>query len=58
MHPVSNSNDVFKMTYPEHLHELSKRTHDLADYWNHATVERCDIFKAIQLKKYDDLDHQ
>lgn len=56
MLPISNSKDVFKMTYPEQLHELSKKTHDLADYWNRAGVERCDIFKAIQLKKYDDLD--
>lgn len=56
MQPILNSKDVFKMTYPEQLHELSKQTHDLADYWNRAAVERCDIFKAIQLKKYDDLD--
>ena len=56
MQHTSNSKDVFKMTYPEQIHELSKQTHDLADYWNRASVERCDIFKAIQLKKYDDLD--
>ena len=44
------------MTYPEQLYELSKKTHDLADYWNRAGVERCDIFKAIELKNQDDID--
>ena len=47
--------DVFKMTYPERIYELSKRIHDLADYWNRASVERCDIFKAIQLNNYSDI---
>lgn len=47
--------DVFKMTYPEKIYELSKRIHDLADYWNRASVERCDIFKAIQLNNYSDI---
>lgn len=44
-----------EMTYPEQIHELSVRIHDLADYWNRASVERCDIFKAIQLKNYSDI---
>lgn len=55
MRPTLNSKDIFKMTYPEKIHELYKRTRDLADYWNRAAVERCDIFKAIDLKKYDDI---
>lgn len=46
---------ISDMTYPEQIHELSKRTRDLADYWNRASVERCDIFKAIQLKNYSDI---
>lgn len=53
---INQSNNVLKMTYPEQIYELSKRTHDLADYWNRASVERCDIFKFIHLKKFDDLD--
>ena len=44
-----------EMTYPEQINELSVRIHDLADYWNRASVERCDIFKAIQLKNYSDI---
>lgn len=44
-----------EMTYPEQIHELSVRIHDLADYWNRASVERCDIFKAIQLNNYSDI---
>lgn len=47
--------ETIKMTKPEQIHELDKRIRDLADYWNRASVEMCDIFKAIQLKKYDDL---
>lgn len=47
--------DVFKMTYPEQIHELSRRTRDLADYWNRASVEMCDIFKAIHLKNYSEI---
>ena len=47
--------ETIKMTRPEQIHELYKRIRDLADYWNRASVERCDIFKAINLQKYDDL---
>lgn len=47
--------ETIKMTRPEQINELGKRIRDLADYWNRASVERCDIFKAIQLNKYDDL---
>lgn len=46
---------TIKMTRPEQIHEINKRIGALADYWNRASVERCDIFKAIQLNKYDDL---
>lgn len=46
---------ISEMTYPEKIHELSVRIHDLADYWNRATVEMCDIFKAIQMNNYSDI---
>ena len=46
---------ISEMTYLEQINELSKRIHALADYWNRATAEMCDIFKAIQLNNYSDI---
>ena len=47
--------EIIKITRPEQKYELARRIRDLADYWNRASVERCDIFKAIRLNKYDDI---
>ena len=48
--------DIFKMTPPEQNHVLWNNIRALADYWNRASVDRCDIYKAIELKNQDDID--